>query len=349
MPKRSILAYRNVIVEPVKVRTLREDTAGPQRKRCVSKAAGGNLQGRVQANAGLMENEFGDSSAFNLLKYIHGLVGATMLIFPKVFVETVYAATPTMFVFGLVMIMGSVHLYAALFNHTLVSASEHGRLSSDTYKRLSGGLAAWALLEIVCSPLFKVQMIQPFFYMFLAIHAVTFAIQAKFSEGLIMDFKLWNVFPLLSLENLYGLCALTVPFAAGAVFLQKFAPTSFLGAQLGSLHWVTAVAGSLGWDFIQAISIGGVLLYSAFVTLLDASQRGRLGASTFKQLNLGVGLISVVWTVFLCKLYFDGYIVIPSLFSPYLSHLMDIFTMKISVFFPIAGVICIWQWYHAKK
>jgi hypothetical protein len=288
--------------------------------------------------------------AFILLRVLNGSLGLAMLFFPQQVLEKVCAVSANTLVSGLLMMIGGVHLYAALIADTLVSASDHGRLGSDTYKRLGTSLAVFGysgLAKVLCC---SCQMNLLSLGIYGGSLVLTGVIPMIFSKGYILGLKKWKPFPLISLENLYGLSYLGVIAAVLAVWYSKLLPFSFLGEQLGSLNWILTPAGTLGHDMLEFLSVtGGALLVGAFVTLLDAHQRGRLGASTFKQLNLGMGALSAIWAWVFYKLQSEGSLTVPNLFAPYVAHLMDIFTMKLSIFFPIVGVFCLWQWYFAKK
>lgn len=286
--------------------------------------------------------------AFSFLLFSHLAVGSVMIFAPQKLVEVVFAASPSTLVSGLVMVLGAVHLYAAVFCYALASAAEHRRLGSDTYRRLGAGLVAWSLMELVkITLLTQVSMSSMATYGYSALFFLTCVIGIKFSESLLLDFKKFSLLPIISLQNVYGLSAIAAVFATSTVWYQRFLPESFLGKQLGALNWINAPAGTLGLDIIQHISLAGMLFYSAYTVLLDASQRGRLGASTFKQLNLGTAAVAGLYCAFLVKI--SEFLFIPNVFSAYPSHLMDIFSMKLSIWFILVGVICFVQWKIAAK
>jgi hypothetical protein len=175
------------------------------------------------------------------------------------------------------------------------------------------------------------------------------------AKGQLLDFVGWNPLRIISLDNVYGFASILTVFASFAVWYQFFLPESFLGLQLGNLSWIQVPAGGLGKELIQFLSAGGFMIFSALVTLLDATQRNRLGASTFRLLNLGTGLLGGLWTFCLYRLFSSSsakslvFGEIFASFDTYLGHLMDIFTFKASITFPIVAVVCLWQWAVAKK
>lgn len=297
-------------------------------------------------------------SAFSFVCLVHGICGIAMAVFPENILSEVYlAASGNTLVNSLMCMMGGMHLYAALLSHCLVGAAEHGRLTSNTYKRLAYGVAAWSFFEMA-----KIAFVSSASHMvslcgnvYAGIFALTLGTMFMCSKGMRIDFVSWNPLKIFSLGNIYGFAAISSVFAFTTVWYRYFLPDSFLGQQLGSLSWIQIPAGALGWDLIQSLSIGAFLLYSSFVTLLDASQRNRLGASTFKLLNLGTGLLSILWGFCLYRLFSEGSAKVLCLgeiftsFETYSSHLMDILTFKMSFLFPVAGLVCLWQWFVAKK
>ena len=98
------------------------------------------------------------------------------------------------------------------------------------------------------------------------------------------------------------------------------------------------------------LSGAGFMVYSAFSTLLDASQRNRLGASTFKLLNLSTGLLSILWGVIAYTLLKEGSMTalclkeVFSSFASYTGHLADLFVYKTSVMFPLIGAVCLFKY-----
>lgn len=295
------------------------------------------------------------ATGFSVLNSVHIILGGATVLFPNAVINGMYAASPTPLVSGLVVTLGSLYMFAALVSYTLVSAAKHERLESDTYKRLSGGLAVWGSVSLGMS---LVSLVSPgsvyqqplWQYGQIFLHSLTLAIVMMNAKGMILDWKTWNPLNrILSLENVYGFAALSVPAAVIAVLVHQFLGESFLGNQLHHLNWITVPAGSLGILLVTQIAAASVLLYAAFVTLLDASQRGRLGASTFKLLNLGISMVSAIWAYRLLILLKSGMLFLPTIFSPYLSHIMDIFSMKISIFFPLVGFVCLFQYFTAKK
>lgn len=344
LTRNRIVPGRQQIVVPNVLYTSRDNVPRSEGRRKVCRAA--STEGSSEDDNSLNLA----SMSFILLRVLNGSLGLAMLFFPQQVLEKVCAVSANTLVSGLLMMIGGVHLYAALIADTLVSASDHGRLGSDTYKRLGTSLAVFGysgLAKVLCC---SCQMNLLSLGIYGGSLVLTGVIPMIFSKGYILGLKKWKPFPLISLENLYGLSYLGVIAAVLAVWYSKLLPFSFLGEQLGSLNWILTPAGTLGHDMLEFLSVtGGALLVGAFVTLLDAHQRGRLGASTFKQLNLGMGALSAIWAWVFYKLQSEGSLTVPNLFAPYVAHLMDIFTMKLSIFFPIVGVFCLWQWYFAKK
>lgn len=296
-------------------------------------------------------------AVFSALRLFHGVIGLALIVSPATMMSVAYnASIGNTLVSCLTAMLGGIHIYASIFSHVLKSAAENGRLYSMTYQRLAFGLGAWSFANMVklaflSSGSAQLSSICTNAYAFL--FAFTLGAQFVCAKGQHIDFVKWN--PLRVMENVYGLGMLFAFLGTSAVWIQYFCPDCFLGAQLGSLTWIQAPAGALGKELVQYISTGGFLLFSSFTVLLDASQRGRLGASTFKYVNLGTGLLSFLWAFCLYRLFTDGSmtnLVIGEIFAnfaAYKSHLMDIFTYKASLIFPLLGVACFIQYIIAKK
>lgn len=334
-------------------------------KRSTSKMATKAYQNH--ANAVMVTSSFDDASirtvdpapaAFSLLRALHGAVGLAFLAFPATCLSTIYLSVPgNTLISSLAIMTGGVHLYGALFAHVLVSAADHGRLTSNTYRRIAFGLGAWSFFCMLKMALVtpSASMAPLYANLYGGLCAVTLGTMFMCAKGQLLDFVGWNPLKIISLDNIYGFASILTVFASFAVWYQFFLPESFLGSQLGNLSWIQVPAGGLGKELIQFLSAGGFMLFSAFVTLLDAAQRNRLGASTFKLLNLGTGLLGGLWTFCLYRLLSSSsakFLVFGEVFASfdtYLGHLMDIFTFKTSMVFPIVAVVCLWQWAVAKK
>jgi hypothetical protein len=299
-------------------------------------------------------------TVFNVLRLLHAALGVALIVSPAQVLSIAYSASPgNSLVSSLVMLLGGIHLYGSLFAHALKSASENSRLSSNTYKCLAFGLGAWSfasMMKIAFLSSGSAQLSLVSSNVYAALFAFTLGAQFVCAKGQQINFVPWNPLRLNVVENVYGFGIVFALLSTLAVWVQCLCPESFLGTQLSHLSWIHAPAGALGKELLQFLSTGGFLLLSAFNVLLDGSQRGRLGASTFKLLNLGTGLISALWGFCLYRLFTDGTMTnlifgdVFTSFASYKGHLMDIFTYKaLILIFPLLGVACFIQYLIAKK
>lgn len=298
-------------------------------------------------------------AVFNALCLLHGVLGLALIAFPSNVLSIAYNASPgNTLVSSLAIMMGGIHLYASMFSHTLKSAAENSRLYSNTYQRLAFGLGAWSfasMLKIAFMSSTSASLTAISANSYALLFALTLGAQFVCAKGQQIDFVTWNPLRFNMMENVYGFGTLFALLGTLAVWIQAFFPESFLGAQLGALSWIIAPAGALGRELLQFLSAGGFLLFSAFTVLLDASKRGRLGASTFKALNFSTGMLSFLWGFCLYRMFSEG--TMKSLlfgevfanFGAYTGHLMDIFTFKASLIFPLLGVACFIQYLIANK
>jgi len=175
------------------------------------------------------------------------------------------------------------------------------------------------------------------------------------AHGQYADFVSWKPLQFNLTENAYGFGQVFSALAIVAVWLQFLNPSGFLGAQLGSLSWINAPAGAIGRESVLFLSGGAFMVYSAYSTLLDAAQRGRLGASTFKLLNLATGLLGLLWGYVSYTLYQGGVMTslcmkeVFSSFATYTTHIADVFSFKTSAAFVVIGLVCLVQYVTAKK
>ncbi|KAI3439039.1 hypothetical protein D9Q98_001449 [Chlorella vulgaris] len=252
-----------------------------------------------------------------------GVSGLVLAAAPATVVQFVWATRPSLFVAGVARITGALVLLAAVCANCLKEAAEHERLPSDTYQRLNLGLMWWGVGTCLALWTAKQQPTR------LALGLCTLLLSAtsfhaamtvqETSEGGLNPFFLAKRF-LSSLGNLssyhntgrssivplygYGLAAKGALAAALAILLQgrlqlaqavtavgvANVPAGATAAQNGLL---LVPMGTLGNAVARVTSVGYLLLSLVLFILKDAAQRGRLGASTFKQLNIGVAVVGI--------------------------------------------------------
>ena len=218
-----------------------------------------------------------------------GLAGAGigLLAYPSKAIELGFSATPTLLIQGLVRILGSVHIIAAISANSLASAASHARLSSDTYKRLNLGLTTWgaaSLAVFLNAPVVATFNAQVAYGSLLGLSAV---LPLLLNNGLFASLppprRFW---PLFKAERLYDMSS-----SAVLVFILASIYAYFNPGVLNTT-WLAAPLGALGTAVLRLLASGGLLAYFVLTALEDAAHRGRLGASTFKALNYGVAIVS---------------------------------------------------------
>ncbi len=287
-------------------------------------------------------------TCFQILAVAHAALGLYLLLRPEAVIQTVYAASAgNSLVTSLMVMLGGMHLYASVFAHALCGAAENSRLDSTTYQRLAFGLGAWSFVSMVVVAFTKCQLATMYANAYAGLFCATIITQFVCAHGQHVEFVTWKPAGLSITQNAYGVGQLFSALAIFAVWLQFANPSGFLGSQLSSLSWIAVPAGMLGKEFVLFLSGAGFMVYSSFSTLLDASQRNRLGASTFKLLNLATGLLGLLWGWLLWGLAKEGSVTklclkeVFSSLASYTGHIADVFTYKTSIMFPVIGVVCL--------
>eukprot|EP00887_Chlorella_sp_A99_P004436 scaffold30.g4436.t1 len=223
------------------------------------------------------------------------------VVAPTRVVELAFAASPLPVVVGLVRLLGSSFTVAALATYCLQDAAFNSRLGSATYQRLGLGLMWWAIASLVvlwASPA------KPLLRPHLALSGVL-ALVAVGTGVLYNDTSKHGLHPLhLAKGFLSSFAQLLAPpsnpwaaaygaasVAAGAAATALWAGTSgaaWVPAPLAHAALLVAPLGTIGRLVAQLLGAGTLLAAVVLFVLKDAAERGRLGASTFKTLNVGV-------------------------------------------------------------
>lgn len=227
--------------------------------------------------------------------------GLAQVVAPTRVVELAFAASPLPVVVGLVRLLGSSFTVAALATYCLQDAAFNSRLGSATYQRLGLGLMWWAIASLVvlwASPA------KPLLRPHLALSGVL-ALVAVGTGVLYNDTSKHGLHPLhLAKGFLSSFAQLLAPpsnpwaaaygaasVAAGAAATALWAGTSgtaWVPAPLAHAALLVAPLGTIGRLVAQLLGAGTLLAAVVLFVLKDAAERGRLGASTFKTLNVGV-------------------------------------------------------------
>lgn len=236
-----------------------------------------------------------------------GASGMLLAVAPTRAVEFLYSACPTLLVAGMVRAFGSILLLAAVCAYCLKEAAEKDLMRSDTYKRLNLGLFWWGLGTALAVWLAPQQPLRAALGLCTAVLLATSAHAALTYNETSEAGGGWNPLFLLrqclsTLGNVgsyknspntalyalytYGLSAKAASAAVIAILWEgrlRLAKEGLLLSPLGTLGHTFLPLTGLGY------ALGAVVLY----TLKDAAYRGRLGASTFRALNIGVAIVAI--------------------------------------------------------
>lgn len=243
--------------------------------------------------------------AYGGIAALLGIPGLALAVAPCRAMEFLWGACPTLLVAGLGRMFGSMLLLAAVVASCLKDAAEHDRLRSETYQRLNLGLMWWGLGTVVSLWLAPQQPLRLALGVCTALLGATTAHAAltyheTSEQGLSLPYLVRQFFK--SLGNLgdyknndstalYSLYA--YGFAAKATVAAVTAILFHGQLRLAKDGLLLAPLGTLGQALVPANGVGYALLAVVLVTLKDAAARGRLGASTFKALNIGAAIVGL--------------------------------------------------------
>ncbi|KIZ02271.1 hypothetical protein MNEG_5685 [Monoraphidium neglectum] len=175
----------------------------------------------------------------------------------------------------------------------LQEAKVHNRLGSDTYKRLALGLLYAAVLALVVNLRFIAMLGAALVgWSFISLGATAYLSSRLYEAGSggrspladrveIVKSAFSNVASCLTLpKSLYGAYYSLVAVSSLGLFLWLF--------PVNATPLFPAGLAPLGQYLTQISAVGAVLQGITAFTLKDAADRGRLGASTFRLLNLAL-------------------------------------------------------------
>jgi len=291
------------------------------------------------------------SFAYRGLTVALGIVGFGLVGNPSGILELAYAASPSDLVSHMIRSLGAFHILSAVVTSTLADAASHARLGSDTYKSLNLGLIAWAACSLTAfftAPVVPPTTTQAIYGSLLA-SAVT--VPAVCSQGLTVKIPKPKLFPLLSAHAMYDV-ATTLTLAFGTIVLLY--TTNGIGTMpVPQLSWVYATLGAVGVTMLRLLGAASVLSFSVLTTLSDAAKRRRLGASTFKALNLGVAMVSGVLTAVALAAEKAGTVhlavALPSSLADVITRWPDALSAVSFAAVPLMGLVALYQLVAAKK
>lgn len=267
-----------------------------------------------------------------------GLIGA-----PERSIEAGFAAVPSSaLVTSLFRILGSIYLVAAACCRRLASAARSGRLSSDTYKRLSLGVVGSGAASLVVLGLFNtpVHTSLPLKILLLVTYGVSIIVPFLFSE---LSVPAGPPTGNPTASSLVYRCAFY-----GSILLLPALFSAFYGPRDPSV--LATSVGVLGRFTISLIAAGYLLVTTVYRVLQDAAQRGRLGASTFKALNWAVIVLnSTIMGHILFGLY-HGVVALPpnssvwlSAIHPFTQKWGELYLLAYSLFIPVLAIVSLFN------
>lgn len=281
--------------------------------------SGGDVRSAVSDDAvKQLGGEDKKANLFRALAVVLALGGGGIIAAPTKLVEAAYLATPTPLVAGLTQVVGATFFLASSVSWCLANAALGNRLSGNTYQRLSLGLAAWGAVSLAA-----VQIFPPV--------AATTTAQAVFS-GLagVVALSAGTTFQSASgrtlaaqpsalaqdfVASVQGMLSYETPMVAAYSVATKVAGLLVAACWAGVIPGIegsplSQPVGALGKTALRIAAAGALLATYALFTLADAAKRGRLGASTFKLLNLGVAATSIGVAAVVANLVREGVLVL---------------------------------------
>lgn len=221
------------------------------------------------------------------------LTGLAQVVAPSAYMERAFAVAPSTVVAGLVRTLGGLMILNGVVAYCLKGAADHGRLAAETYQRLNLGLLGFSLTNFYTLAKSSIPLTQSFgllsngtLLLSAALAGYSYFSATGFNPVEKVRGLTDNLLRTFSSDNLTSMVyaiGSVVAGVAAVMFLTRVGltlETPLLSAPLGSMG--ETVVSLLGSRLVML----SVVLYS----LRDASNRGRLGASTYKNLNLAVGV-----------------------------------------------------------
>ncbi|KAL3141424.1 hypothetical protein ABBQ32_004993 [Trebouxia sp. C0010 RCD-2024] len=247
---------------------------------------------------GFLANKDQQKTAYGLLAVVWGIVAAAKIFATQQFFQHVFAAAPSAGLLGLQKLAGFSSLAPAVAAYTLAKAARGGRLDSQTYLRQNLGLAVAGTMTLIYLWKTPATVMEPI-YQKLATGLAAFT---AIVGGAVYSQTSGHKFNLSKIAEGFGnsVAALLSPENTNAGIY------SFLSAGLGlyslvllfgshelAAQWLFIGSGQVSLFLQREIGLSAFLAAIQTYCLKDAADRGRIGKSTFKNLNLSLAVIAV--------------------------------------------------------
>lgn len=227
-------------------------------------------------------------SAYGAMLAFFAAWGFALLVVPTWVVESTWQACPTEALTSALRMCGATSLTVLATINRLKAAGEGDRLGSDTYRRLNLGVIGFALCGIVAE--LACRAINPPGHMFPGIFLLS--VVAVLAARIVSQSSQKPVAALVAADAL----ALVTPgktsaewgYWAVALGTLCLAAAKMLAPDVMARELFSSAVGILGRHYLQMAGAATLVSLAAALALKDAAHRGRLAASTFRALNVGL-------------------------------------------------------------
>jgi len=248
---------------------------------------------------GFLASKDSQKTAYGLLAVVWGFVAAAKIFATQQFFQHVFgtAASASAGLLSLQRLAGFSSLAPAVAAYTLAKAAKGGRLDSHTYLRQNLGLAVAGSMTLIYLWKTPATVMEPFYQKLAAGLAAFTAIVGgavysqtsghKFNLSKIAEGFGNSVAALLSPEN--NNAGMYSFLSAG---LGLYSLVLLFGSHELAAQWLFIGSGQISLFLQREIGLSAFLAAIQTYCLKDAADRGRMGKSTFKNLNLSLAVIA---------------------------------------------------------
>jgi hypothetical protein len=257
------------------------------------------------------------AAALRSVEWATRLLGFALLVAPVKLLELAFLATPGNAVTGLAYVLGGSLLLVAVVAQRLADAALGGLLASATYKRLSLGLAGWGAVSAIAAFSGPVALAAAAWGSVIVLAGAAMAVggasyRAAADRPLLEEPAAVGRALLGALPGLVSYSSVsTAVYSLGAKASALLVAACWTGGVPVVRQGLLAVpVGPLGLTLLRFQAAALLLLAVVLYTLADAATRGRLGASTFRALNAGVGAAALAGALLAARWVQQGVLVL---------------------------------------